>query len=158
MGSDKRSISKISNMKLFTFALAAVALAEEKKVPPRTPLDRIEQLRRHIDRLMVDHFSGSQRPAHGARNSTKFAIVQFTLGNERGNANFLTPRMVDPRRKKRNFDTAQRTLRTLSTVSLLDFATGQSATWRTAAARKITVIWSTRPTSGVQSSMVNLMT
>merc|ERR1719284_1130415 len=64
--------------------------------------------------------------------------------------------MVDPRRKKRNCDTAQRTLRTLSTVSLLVFATGQSATWRTAAARKITVIWSTRPTSGVQSSMVNL--
>ena len=45
-------------MKLFTFALAAVALAEEKKVPPRTPLDRIEQLRRHINRLMDDHFSG----------------------------------------------------------------------------------------------------
>merc|ERR1712187_964962 len=158
MGSDKRSISKISNMKLFTFALAAVALAEEKKVPPRTPLDRIEQLRRHIDRLMVDHFSGCQRPAHGARNSTKFAIVQFTLGNVRGNANFLTPtcRMVDPRRKKKNCDTAQRTQRTLSTVSLLVFATGQSDTWRTAAARKITVIWSTRQTSGAQSSMLNL--
>merc|ERR1712105_388497 len=44
-------------MKLFGALLVAVAVADNKKVPPKTPAERIDQLKRHITRLMDDHFS-----------------------------------------------------------------------------------------------------
>jgi len=43
-------------MKLFAF-LAVAAFAEDKKVPPKTPEQRMDQLKSHVSRLMVDHFS-----------------------------------------------------------------------------------------------------
>ena len=47
-------------MKLFPALFLAVAFAQEgedeRKVPPRTPEARMEQLKRHIVRLMDDHF------------------------------------------------------------------------------------------------------
>merc|ERR1739848_52336 len=47
-------------MKLIATFLYAVVLGqddEDRKVPPRTPVARMEQLKRHIGRLMKDHFS-----------------------------------------------------------------------------------------------------
>ncbi|CAG5097236.1 Oidioi.mRNA.OKI2018_I69.XSR.g14990.t1.cds [Oikopleura dioica] len=45
-------------MKVFAFTALAVMAQDEvdRKVPPRTPSDRIAQLKRHVGRLMVDHF------------------------------------------------------------------------------------------------------
>ena len=48
-------------MKVLGILLATVALADERKVPPKTPEDRIEQLKRHITRLMDDHFSSCNK-------------------------------------------------------------------------------------------------
>ena len=48
-------------MKLFALTLVAAALADEKKVPPKTPEDRMEQLKRHVGRLMGDFFSGCKK-------------------------------------------------------------------------------------------------
>merc|ERR1719454_267930 len=51
-------------MKVFGLTLAAVALADEKLVGAggkKTPIDRINQLRSHINRLMSDHFSGCKK-------------------------------------------------------------------------------------------------
>jgi hypothetical protein len=46
-------------MKVFAFtALAVMAQEEDRKVPPRTPSQRVEQLKSHVSRLMVDHFDG----------------------------------------------------------------------------------------------------
>lgn len=46
-------------MKVLAVFLASAALAEDtdRKVPPKEPMDRIAQLKKHIVRLMDDHFS-----------------------------------------------------------------------------------------------------
>jgi len=43
--------------------LIALASADEKKVPPKTPEERLEQLKRHTTRLMSDFF-GSCKAAY----------------------------------------------------------------------------------------------
>merc|ERR1711981_377373 len=48
-------------MKLISLTFVAAAFADEKKVPPKTPLDRMDQLERHIERLMDDHFAGCKK-------------------------------------------------------------------------------------------------
>ena len=44
-------------MKLFSFLMPVALATSEKKVPKRTPLERMEQLKRHIQRLIPDFFS-----------------------------------------------------------------------------------------------------
>ena len=44
-------------MKLFSLLMPVALGTSEKKVPKRTPLERMEQLKRHIQRLIPDFFS-----------------------------------------------------------------------------------------------------
>lgn len=44
-------------MKLFSLLMPVALATSEKKVPKRTPLERMEQLKRHIQRLIPDFFS-----------------------------------------------------------------------------------------------------
>jgi len=47
---DTKNFNKKIKMKLFGAFLVAAVAAEDKNVPPRTPIDRLDQLRRHIGR------------------------------------------------------------------------------------------------------------
>merc|ERR1711990_697088 len=62
-------------MKLFPALFLAVAFAQEgedeRKVPPRTPEARMEQLKRHIVRLMNDHFSECNKSEMWEEKMTK---------------------------------------------------------------------------------------
>ena len=50
-------------MKLLATILAVTVFAGDKVVPNKTPEERMAQLKRHIDRLMVDHFGGCSKAA-----------------------------------------------------------------------------------------------
>ena len=61
-------------MKLFAFFLTAAVLADnegDRKVPPKTPEQRMAQLKSHVGRLMVDHFSGCAKTSSWESKLTK---------------------------------------------------------------------------------------
>ena len=59
-------------MKLFgLFIASAFAQGDEKKVPPKTPMDRLNQLRSHITRMTVDHFDGCNKASQWEDKLTK---------------------------------------------------------------------------------------
>merc|ERR1712176_1178989 len=51
----------IHKMKIGSLAIISMATAAEKKVPPRTPEDRINQLKRFMGNLKDDFFSGCKK-------------------------------------------------------------------------------------------------
>merc|ERR1711970_1168898 len=60
MEAKKNKFDKNQKMKLFGIILVS-AVTADKKVPPKTPEERLDQLRRHIDRLVTDHFAGCKK-------------------------------------------------------------------------------------------------
>merc|ERR1719410_2831551 len=62
-------------MKTFALALIATASAEDKKVPPRHPLDRLEKLRQFSQEWVNDNLSARQAENWGPkfeRNVARF--------------------------------------------------------------------------------------
>ncbi|CBY19831.1 unnamed protein product [Oikopleura dioica] len=94
-------------MKVFAFtALAVMAQEEDRKVPPQTPGQRIEQLKRHVGRLMVDHFDGCAKRATWEDKLTKILSRAEAAFNR--DCGFFDPNVANggpsPSRRRRQAD------------------------------------------------------
>merc|ERR1712115_225218 len=114
-------VKKKNKMKL-SFALLAVAAADDKKVPPRHPLQRLNRLTEFSHEILDDWFSFVPSKAAWKR--------KFTRNAERMKTNFPT---VVPRRENADLtmsstDTTVKTHPKVSNKLLLATASGLSVT------------------------------
>ena len=120
-------------MKLFGAFLIAAVVAEEKKVPPKTPEDRINQLKRHITRLMDDHFSSCSKASAWETKMHKVcdrAFKAFTRINK--SCGYFDPNHPSghggPERKRRAVDDDLR-YSELDAVASINGITGGMRKW-----------------------------
>ena len=76
-------------MKLFATFLTVAVLAEDKKVPPKTPEERLAQLKRHTDRLMVDHFGSCAKASAWGTKLNKVADRALKAYNRTKSCSFF---------------------------------------------------------------------
>ena len=121
-------------MKLFATLLTVAVLAEDKKVPPKTPEDRIEQLKRHITRLMDDHFSSCSKASAWETKMEKVcdrALKAFTRVNKScGYFDPLNPSgHGGPERKRREVDDDELRYSELDAIASINGITSGMRKW-----------------------------